>query len=245
MAIDNPLDQIRNITNEEEADPFGGFLQLGGVAHPLFAVAAVVNSVLDVEQRRQRIRATLRALCDELERVQESWPKDIEKAIKSDWFKRTIQTLIEESARSTNDDRARLFARVAARGCFPSGLDAHRQEDLANYIRDLAALGEDDIQMLKLLGVSYRETKIKTPNLHDPNYFTQHYMNFRGNAEKLKIHLDDRLSIGARLSGFGLAILSPISATHDDSQQFYRPSLRGFYLLSLLEAADLPVEQQN
>jgi hypothetical protein len=245
MPIDNPLDQIRNITNEEETDPFGGFLQLGGVAHPLFAVASVVKGALDVEQRWQRIKTALRALCDELERVQGNWPKDIQKAISSDWFKRTIQTLIEESARSTNDDRARLLARVAARGCFPNGLDAHRQEDLASYIHDLAALGEDDIRMLKLLGASYREAKIKTPNLHDSNYFTQHYTSFRVEADKLKIHLDDRLSVGARLSGFGLAILSPISATHDDSQQFYRPSLRGFYLLSLLEAADLPAERQN
>ncbi len=78
MAIDDPLEKIRAITNEDEKDPLGGFLQAAGVAHPLFAITSVVKGLLDAQQRWERIRAALRALCDELERTQERWPKDLE-----------------------------------------------------------------------------------------------------------------------------------------------------------------------
>jgi hypothetical protein len=55
MAIDNPSEKIRDITNEDEKDPLGGFLQVAGMPHPLFAIAAVVRSllifVIDLNQR--------------------------------------------------------------------------------------------------------------------------------------------------------------------------------------------------
>jgi hypothetical protein len=246
MAIDNPLDKIRDITNEDEKDPLGAFLQVGGMVSPLFGVISAAKGALDAQRRWERIKAAIRGLCDELDRVQDRWPKELDMAFESDWFRRAIRTLIEESERSINDDHARLLARVAAHGCFPTGQDAHRQEDLATYIHDLARLGEDDIQMLTLLGESYREALTKTPNFHDPNFFSMHYEGFCHRADKLKIHNDDRLSSGARLAGFGLAILSPIPHTSTgSSQEFYRPSKRGYYLLSLLKAAELPAEKQN
>ncbi len=124
MAIDDPVGKTRAITNEDEKDPLGGFLPVAGVAHPLFAIASVVKNLLDAQQRWDRIRAALRALCGELERIQEQWPKDLENALKSDWFKRGLNVLIEESARAQSMRIAVLSGKVR-----PIQASYHRAEN--------------------------------------------------------------------------------------------------------------------
>lgn len=54
-----------------------------------------------------------------------------------------------EAISAEDEKRAQLLARVAAHGSFPTRQDAHRQQDLATYIHDLARLGTDDIRMLR------------------------------------------------------------------------------------------------
>ena len=149
--------------------------------------------------------------------------------------------LVEEAARAPHEHHAQLLARVAAQGCFPAGQDAHRQEDLAVYIHDLARLGEDDVQMLRLLRDAYKDAFKKDPNLLDSNLFTPHNETFKHMADELNIHADDRLALGARLSGFGLAF-EGISQVEG---HFFRLTRRGLYLLSLLDAAELPIKERN
>jgi hypothetical protein len=141
MAIDNRLEKIRNIANEEDSEVLSTFIQAGGVLSPIFAVLAAVKGVIDFSEVKARIRIAILSLCDELEQISDTWPTDVESALKSVSFKKAVQVLIEESLRAPNDERAALLARAAAHGCFPSGENKHRQEDLAIYIHDLAQLG--------------------------------------------------------------------------------------------------------
>ena len=246
MAIDNPLEKIRAITNEDENDPLGGFLHVAGVAHPLFAIASVAKSLLDAQQRWERIRAGLRALCDELERIRERWPNDLESAIHSDWFKRGLNVLIEESARAINDDHARLLGRVAAQGSFPADQDRYRQEDLAIYIRDLAQLGTDDVGMLRLLGRVHKDAVKPAPSRCESPSFRAGFDRYRRAVTEEKIDLDDALSLCERLRGFGLASEVPrFDTVQGPDEQMFRPTRRGIYLLSLLQAAELPLSEQD
>ena len=101
--------------------------------------------------------------------------------------------------------------------------DLHRREDLASYIRDLSHLGTDDVQFLRLLKEAYAESIRKVPNLTDPNVWSHDYSTYQHKAEKLGIPPDDRVSLGARLCGFGLAyepLVQPLS------EYFVRPTLR-------------------
>ncbi len=66
MAIDNRIDKIREILDERDDDLLAGLIQVGGF-EPIMAVVAAVKGVLDGEERYDRVRAALRALCDELE----------------------------------------------------------------------------------------------------------------------------------------------------------------------------------
>jgi hypothetical protein len=121
---------------------------------------------------------------------------------------------------------------------FPAGPDAHRREDLASYIQDLARLVTDDIQFLKLLREAYRKVTVG----HHDGYVAQ-YDNYKKLAEAAGPQEADRVALGARLGGFGLAYeppLKPFPGAH-----FVRPTRRGLYLLSLLDAAEFPVADQN
>jgi len=242
MAIDNALEKTRNITNEDDSELLSSLLQAGSLFSPIIAVLAAIKGVIDISEVKIRIWAAIRSLCDELERIRDRWPADAESALKdSVWFKKAVQVLMEESLRAPTEERAVLLAKAAAHGCFPNHENKHRQEDLASYIRDLAQLGEDDVQMLRLLRNAYKDVFKNDPSLRDPNRFTQHNDSFKHAADKLNIHPDDRLALGARLSGFGLAF----EGVAQMEGHFFRPTRRGFYLLSLLEAAETPKEKQD
>jgi len=162
------------------------------------------------------------------------------------WFKRMLSTLMMEASAAVDEQQAILLARAAAHGCFPTASDAHRQEDLASYIRDLARLGTDDIQLLKLLQDANRDVINNAPNLNRPDDFTGRLDEFKRQASELKIDPDDVISLGARLSGFGLAYEVPRVGTRQSPAEYcFRPTKRGLYLLSLLYAAEAPPEKQN
>jgi hypothetical protein len=74
MAIDNALEKIRNLTNEDDSELLSSLLQAGGLFSPVIAVLAAVKGVADISDVRARIRTAIRSLCDELERIRDSWP---------------------------------------------------------------------------------------------------------------------------------------------------------------------------
>jgi hypothetical protein len=178
--------------------------------------------------------------------MQDNLPKDVESVLEQPWFKRAATALMMEAATAVGEEDARLLARVAAHGCFPRESDRHRQEDLASYIRDLARLGTDDIQLLKLLRDANRDVIKLAPNLNRPDDFTANLEEFKRQAGQLGIDPDDGIALGARLSGFGLAYEVPRVGTRQSPSDYcFRPTKRGLYLLSLLEAAEKPSDKQN
>jgi hypothetical protein len=246
MAIDNRIEKVRGIADEENDELLAALIPLGAVFSPVLAVIAALKSVVDGVQATDRVRKCIGALCDELQSMQDRLPHDADSAMNAPWFKRAVQVLIEESSRARDSEHAMKLGRVAAHGCFPDAENKHRQEDLATYIRDLATLGTDDIQMLRLLCEVHEEGIRVTPNMHDPAYFTKNFDKFKGKAQSLGIHEDDRISLGARLSGFGLAYeTARAPTTQSPGEHCFRPTRRGVYLLSLLQAAEVPKDKQN
>jgi hypothetical protein len=246
LASEDPLEKIQDIANEGDGDPWSNLIIAGGVFSPLFVLAGIVKGVFDNAQREARFKAAICALCDELQAMQERLPANVEDILRSEGSKRAIQALMEEASRAPNEARAALLGRVAAQGYFPSEENKHRQEDLASYIHDIAHLGTDDLQMLKLLKEVYGSAVKPPPKASESVLFRESFNRFRQRADELKIDEDDRVALCARLSGFGLAYEVPrVNTVQSPDELFFRPTRRGMYLLSLLEAADLPVEKQN
>jgi hypothetical protein len=246
MAIDDRIEKVRDITREEGDDLLAALIPLGASFSPVVSVIAAVKNVMDGAQARDRVVKSIRALCDELQSVRDSLPADAETVLKQGWFRRAVKVLIEESSRAADYEYAMILARATARGCFPNEENKHRQEDLAAYIKDLALLGTDDIQMLKLLRDAHHEGIRIAPNLNDPSYFTKNFGKFKQMAAEAKIHPDDCIALCARLSGFGLAYeTGRVPTTQAPGEHIFRPTRRGVYLVTLLEAAEQPKEKQN
>jgi transcriptional regulator with XRE-family HTH domain len=223
VEIDDPLEQIRRIANEENSDFVGTALQAAGLFAPVFKVVAIAKGVLDKQLNGSSLKAAILALCDELQRLQSHWPSDFESALETAWFRRAVATLMDVAQRAANDDHARLLARVTAHGCFPTGQDAHRQEDLASYIHDLARLGADDIRFLKLLREAYQKVEVGS---HVG--YSSYYKGYEQKAQNVGFEEDDLIALDTRLSGFGLA---------------YEPSvqiLTGHYFVLAYEARPVP-----
>jgi hypothetical protein len=239
MAIDDRLEKTREIFPEDEDDLLGGLTLAGAFFSPLLAVCDAFKSVTDRRDARHRVKTAIHALCDELESMRNGLPSNVEAALKSEWFKRGLRVAIEGASRESSEVRAAALGVALAYGSFPNDENKHRQEDVASYIRDLSLLGTDDVQMLKLLRDTYLPVIESAPNLNLPDAFQRHFDKFRQAATRLKIHTDDCIATCARLSGFGLTIELPRSgAAHQQSfEQFFRPTRRGLYLLSLLERA--------
>lgn len=246
MAIDDPLEKIRQLASDDKVDLAGAALQVGGMFAPVFKVVAIAKGVLEGQLKGNSLKIAVFALCDELQRLQSHWPSDFERALETVWFRRAVIALMDQAGRAANDDHARLLGRVAAHGCFPKGQDEHRQEDLASYIQDLARLGTDDIQFLKMLKSENLDAIKNAPNLNLADAFSERFEAFKTALTKTGIDPDDAVSLGARLSGFGLAY----EALRNNSRQSpvehcFRPTKRGLYLLSLLESSELPIENHN
>ncbi len=124
MAIDDPLEKIRELAKSGDFDGVGAALQLGGIVSPLFKVMSTAMNIVAGYKSGDKVRIAIVALCDELQRIQDRWPKDLESALDSDWFKRAMTTLIEESARAVNEDYARLPRKVCGSRLLPSRREA-------------------------------------------------------------------------------------------------------------------------
>lgn len=240
MAIDNRIEKVGDILNEDNDDLLDGLVRVGAFFSGWVALCEAFRSIFDQRDARHRVKAAMCALCDELESMRHSLPGNVEAALKSEWFKRGLRVTIESAVKESSEDRAAALGVALAYGSFPQNEDKHRQEDVASYIRELSLLGADDIQMLKLLRDTYWPVIKSVPNLNLPDAFQHHFDKFRQGATGLKIHPDDCIATCARLSGFGLTIELPRSgAAHQQSfEQFFRPTRRGLYLLSLLERAE-------
>jgi hypothetical protein len=73
--------------------------------------------------------------------------------------------------------------------------------------------------------------------------YSSYYNGYEQKAHDAGFEEDDRIALGARLSGFGLAYEPSVQIL--SGHYFVRPTKRGLYLLSLLDAAELPMAQQN
>ena len=246
MAIDNSRDKIREIAGEGDEDLLAELLQTSGVVSPIFAVVAIAKGMLDIADFKHRVFVCIRALCDELDTIHNKLPSDADAAYQSPWFKQAVQTLIFQTAIDTDEIRAVKLARATAHGCFPNDENKIRREDLASYIRDLAQLGTDDVRMLRLICDAHGQAVKPAPGTSESSSFRAGFDRFRRMAKEQKIDTDDTVALCARLSGFGLAYEIPrLDTVQGPDEQMFRPTRRGLYLLSLMEAAESPKEQHN
>lgn len=164
----------------------------------------------------------------------------IEERLQSPKFTEAVLTAAEDATRTADSKKLDRLACVLANGVDPK-LKFSDDEDLGSFVRDASQLTETDLQILAIIHSTFANVIAVTPNLNDPNIFTERAVDLLKNADKAGIHRDDFYAYCSRLVGFGLALEAP----HNPSRQSpgdkcFRPTRRGLKLVALLEQRNSP-----
>jgi hypothetical protein len=157
--------------------------------------------------------------------------------LEGDRFREAVSVACEEAARATNDKKIEQMAAVLVGyvGPAPSAW-APPDEDVASMIRDIAQLGDRDIQVLGILATVHAGAVSHMPNLQNPDAFSRETPRLKTAIAESGIHPDDFLSTCERLRGFGLGAEVLRNTSHMGPEDFcYRPTRRGLLLLDYLK----------
>jgi hypothetical protein len=159
----------------------------------------------------------------------------IKERIASPEFREAVQMAAEEAVRAESLKKIDRFAAVLAGSVTPDQW-ADPKQDIATMIRDLAQLGDRDIEVLGILATVHASAVSQMPNLQNPDAFSRETSRLKTAIAESGIHPDDFLSTCERLRGFGLGAEVLRNNSHMGPEDFcYRPTRRGLLLLDYLK----------
>lgn len=159
--------------------------------------------------------------------------KAINAKLEGDRFREAVSVACEEAARAANDKKIEQLAAALVGYARPTpSAWAAPDEDIALMIRDIAQLGDRDIQVLGILAAVHASAVSHMPNLQNPDPFSRETPRLKTAIAEAGIHPDDFLSTCERLRGFGLGAEVLRNTSHMGPEDFcYRPTRRGLLLL--------------
>jgi hypothetical protein len=196
--------------------------------------------------RFQRVDYLFKALCLGFDRTHseirevEDQVKAVNAKLEGERFREAVSVAFDAAARATNNKKIEQMAAVLVAYAGPTSSSwAAADEDVASMIRDIAQLGDRDIQVLGILATVHASAILHAPNLQDPNQFSKETPALKSAIAASGVHPDDFLSTCERLRGFGLAAEVLRNTSHMEPQDFcYRPTRRGLLLLDYLKNID-------
>jgi hypothetical protein len=164
--------------------------------------------------------------------------KAVNAKLEGERFREAVALACEEAARAASNKKIEQMAAVLVGYIGPTpSVWAAPDEDIATMIRDLAQLGDRDIQVLEILATVHAGAVSTMPNLQDPHQFSKETPALRTAIAESGIHRDDFLSTSERLRGFGLGAEVLRNNSHMGPEDFcYRPTRRGLLLLDYLKS---------
>lgn len=243
--IDDPWKASRQAwPAEHDSEAADSALAVSGLLSPFLEVVAGVRESFRNTERKRRTEYLFSALdlkFRELDKTCESNEAElsrIKERIASPAFREAVQMAAEEAVRAGSLKKLDRFAAVLAGSVTPAQW-ADPKQDIAAMIRDLAQLGDRDIEVLGILATVHASAISHMPNLHDPDAFSRETPRLKTAIAESGIHPDDFLSTCERLRGFGLGAEVLRNTSHMGPQDFcYRPTRRGLSLLDYLKNVD-------
>jgi hypothetical protein len=165
---------------------------------------------------------------------------EVNAKLEGERFREAVSVACEEAAGAVSKKKIEQMAAVLVGyvGPTPSAW-APPDEDVASMIRDIAQLGDRDIQVLGILATVHASAILHAPNLQDPQQFSKETPGLKTAIAASGIHPDDFLSTCERLRGFGLAADVLRDTSYMGPLDFcYRPTRRGLLLLDYLKNID-------
>jgi len=248
--IDDPWEASRQAwPTEHDSGPADAALALSGLLGPVLEVLASARENFRSASRMRRFEYLLEAIDLKFKELDsrcgsnEAELSKIKQRIASPEFREAVQVAAEEAVRAATSEKIDRFAAVLAGSVTPNQW-ADPELDIGTMIRDLAQLGDRDIQVLGVLATVHASAISHTPTLQSPDWFSRETPALKAAIARSGIHPDDFLSMCERLRGFGLAAEVLRNTSHMGPEDFcYRPTRRGLGLLDYLKNVPEPAQR--
>jgi hypothetical protein len=241
--IDDPVDASFGAFPEEPEGLGAAFrdvaISLSGVVFPPAAILKILTDQFSNAERAKRIRYVLDALALKLKELERQMGEDRERIrslkayVESQRFREAAATACDEAARAADIGKVERMAKVLAGSLTPTRFSS-ADEDVASLIRNLAELGDRDVEALGKLGLAFgglMMTNSAWPN----DLFTDNNSAFERIVGTSAIEADDFYATCMRLIGFGLAVEVQWKPTRmQPHERCIRPTRRGLALLAYL-----------
>lgn len=229
---------------EHDSEAADSALAVSGLLSPLLDVVGRVRENFRTVERQRRAEYLFQAIdlkFKELDKTCESNETELSKIkerIASPEFREAVEMAAVEAVRTESLKKVDRFAAVLAGSVTPAQW-ADPKQDIATMIRDLAQLGDRDIEVLGILATVHASAVSHMPNLQNPDAFSRETPTLKRAIAESGIHPDDFLSTCERLRGFGLGAEVLRNTSHMGPEDFcYRPTRRGLSLLDYLKNVD-------
>lgn len=237
MAIDNELDAVHSQYDVQQANQvFELLLQAGEkVGFPL-GILQAIRGHFSGKAATERVEALLRELESAVRRHDKTL-SSLASESNSSGFREALLTATAETVRIENYQKIQRFAQVLGHELAAPDLGVPAWDDAGAFIRDLAQLGDPDIEALRLL---YRNQSTLTAGFGrvplDPNAYTRLLRPLLDSVDSAGIDRDDFYSRCARLTGFGLILEVQRSDTRQSpSDHCFRLTARGRKLIQIID----------
>ena len=239
--IDDPWEASRQAWQaERDNEPQEAALGILNLLGPVADVVKAVRERFRSANREGRVEYLFRALDLKFKQIDKKFSSSdselskVRERITSSEFHEGAEAAAEEAVRAESRKKIDRFAAVLAGSVEPNQW-ADAKQDIATMIRDLAQLGDRDIEALSILASVHASAISHMPNLQSPDWFSKETPALKHAIANSGIHPDDFLSTCERLRGFGLAADVLRNTSHMGAEDFcYRPTRRGLLLLECL-----------
>jgi len=214
-------------------------LSVTGIGFPPVALAKIIYDHFQNVNRYNRIEYLLEAVRLGLKQLETQVGANGEKVkemrakMETPQFQEAVITACEEAAREINTQRIERLAAVLANSVTPSRWSP-ANEDVATLIRDLAQLGNRDIQVLGKLGLAFGGLM-----QNDPKFPSRLFTDNNESLDRIvrqESDPDEFYSTCGRLMGFGLAVDVEWPRNYTPAhERCIRPTRRGLALLEYLK----------
>lgn len=150
--IDDPLDAIQSQYPEEPQNQLVDLLMaVAGSLSPFAGIVSAIKQHFSQEGQRERLKVLLETLVSEVRRHGKQI-EDISSHFRSPEATEAFIVAVTQAILTPNREKIKRFAAVlGSEACSEEGEKSW--EDAAAFIRDLAQLGDSDIEALQILDV--------------------------------------------------------------------------------------------
>jgi hypothetical protein len=234
-GIDDELDAAHKGYDQQPKNLlFEYALSAAAKIDPLYGVVKAITDHFSDAGARERVEALLCSL-ESVLRWHGKRIDELRDRVDSPEFVETLIVAVDHTTRTSNMRKIQRFADLLGYELAEGAGDHKAWEDAAAYIRDLAELGEADMQALRIVRSVEPELKNQTQHAFNPEPYTNRLKGMLGQEDIAAAEFYPRC---ARLSGFGLAVeIQSNDPRQLPGQHCFHLTSRGTRLLAMLQEA--------